>query len=464
MTVFEFEAIGVSESEAREYTDFFSDRLDQTGRYRIIGRDERDARVEKSGSQESQRATAKALGIDYMVQGRLKRGEKGYLLSLCVIGVASGKTIYWTERNYAGLSDLYDDAALLAQEIASNRAVLPREENGIGGNRQKREKDSAADFRRPNFRSELQQLVSKSNPAALAIQNGDLKIRFEQSGSWQARDTVPGDDYAGNPKRAESAVGAELPLGRRLGFGCWSRFLFENTALAATHTFDYLGMPSTAFEPRIYDLSVKAGLGYRLSRTVAAGTTIHFGNRWEEQHNGSATISSDSSRYFGFDVGILWEDWQERFVLDLHGAYTSQEQTYIDGSDLRVKVDSHPLSLKGSLTSALLWPVYLSLGVGADVYAAARSDHVLTALAVIHPWIADILRFRAGYIYTHSCMDRELTAGHGFLAGFSFLEEVVDGFRLHVEYVLRPSHLPVVPARIMYEHFLFAGVALGILM
>ena len=449
LAVLEFEAIGMTPSEVQEYSDFLSDQLRQAASNRIIGRPERRAMLEQMGFPEAAASTerkhqlrvGKALGVDQIILGRLSRDQQQYLLTVSIVDVSFRECLYSETRSYPTLSLLYDDAKALAREILSEAAVL----------------------RRPHWRSEIQQLVSRDNPAALGIQNRDLKIYLTQGGSWLGMDTGPGDSYTSRPRSSQSTVGVEAPVGPRLGFGCSSSFLFENTAIEASYDFDYLGTASTTFQPKGHVLAAEIGFGYRLSRRMSLGAAVGLFNRWEEQLIGSQSLSKDSFPYFGIDAGFLLEDGQERFIVEIHATYTKQRQYYLDEKQKRVVKDSCPFSLKGSVTSGRIWPLYLTLNLAADLYVGERSGHVLAAAAIVQPWSLD-WRMRAGYIYTHSHLGGQLAIAHGFLVGLSVLEEDVDGIRLDVDYVLKPRHLPVAPGHFACEHCFSVGITFGIIL
>lgn len=471
VVIIDFEALGLTDSEVQEYTDFLTTELAAAQEYTFIGRRRRDAMLLENGladldhSDEAQRLTVgKAVGADRIITGRLKRDDGSYLLSVWIVDVATTGAVYLGEYRYTNLSALYEDSATLSQNIVAVLAL----EAGKGELSDRVEKkpgedSTASEFSRTTLRSEIQQLVSKDNPAALAIQNEDLKIYFSQSGSWLGRD-VSGDVHTAETVSAESSLGMEIPLNDRLGLACSCDFLFDEAEIEASYTFDYTGGLYTHFQPRLYDLGARVGLGYRASHRVSLGTALSIQNQWNEQNNGSTSAASDSFPFYEIQAGVLIEDPRERYILDFFASYTNRNEYYLDETLSSVEINYNIFSLAGSLAWEMLCPVYLTVNLAGDIFLAHRRGHEFTAVAVLHPWIFVSWRMRAGYIYSHQYSSDGFEIGHGFLAGFSLFEEDVDGFRLDLDYVRKPRFLPIHPGQPVIEHFIYLGVAFGIIL
>lgn len=440
----DFEAIGLSTSEVWEYTDALGAELAATGAFRVIGRRQRDAILEQRGRTDLSHTDVRerieigeTVGADCIVAGTLRRHEDDYSLTVLVIDVASGEILFEEQSHCANLSDLYGSMP----DVLPNMAVVVESPRG--------------EIVRSSFRSEIQQLVQRGNPTTLAIQNKDLKLCFWQNGSWRREGKSSGEAYTAQSSLSSMAV--SLPLGPRVGVGSYVSFLFDKAEIISPDAFDYFGKLTSVFAPRIYDLRAEVGMGYRLAPALSLGTALDVGiERNRENQDGIVRFEAL--------WGVVLEDPRERYILDCRICYVSGDQTYLDEVGNRVLTDTSPLTLTGSLAWEMLWPVYLTISLAGDLYTANRKGHVLSATATVHPWIVDILRFRAGYIYTHSYLGDELSMGHGLLVGLSLFEEDVDGIRIDLDYALKPTCLPVYPGRIAYEHSVTAGIALGILL
>jgi hypothetical protein len=262
----------------------------------------------------------------------------------------------------------------------------------------------------------------------------------------------------------ESILGIELPFNARLGFGCSVDFLFDDSEIDTGYVFNYLGTPSTNFHPRIYNLGGRIGIGYRISQVTNVGMNLRICNEWNKQDDGSAVVSKESTPYVEIRAGMLKEDPKERYILGLYASYSNAKQYYLDEEYSSVYRAANPFSLSGSLAWEMLWPMYLTMDFALDMHFAGPAGHDFTVVTTVHPWLDCFLRLRAGFIYSHSTRDRGINIGSGFLAGFSWLEEDVDGFRLDLEYRGKPRFLPIDPSDYVIEHFIFLGVAIGIIL
>ena len=124
VAVLKFEAVGFSESEVQEYTDYFSFVLHQTGEYQVIDREQRERILHEKEFVEEDRMDEKyqkrigaAVGADLIVKGKILRRADNYTLEVKLIEVESGRILNIESRKYTNTQELFDDCQKLIQRF-----------------------------------------------------------------------------------------------------------------------------------------------------------------------------------------------------------------------------------------------------------------------------------------------------------------------------------------------------------
>lgn len=124
ISVLDFEAIGLSQSEVQEYTDYLSFQLMETGEYRVINREEREYLLEENEFPQEQQFDEKyqleigqAIKADQIIMGSLRKDESGYYLDMKILNADSRRLIRIVSRNYSALTDLFNDCQGIVIEL-----------------------------------------------------------------------------------------------------------------------------------------------------------------------------------------------------------------------------------------------------------------------------------------------------------------------------------------------------------
>lgn len=132
IAVLDFQAAGISESEVREYTDYLSFILGQTGEYRVIDREQREQiLLEKEFLETEYRSdtyhisVGRTIGAELVVTGLLVYRGESYILEVKLIDTESGQTAHVASRKYSSTQELFDDCQQLVQGFGG-RGVQPR--------------------------------------------------------------------------------------------------------------------------------------------------------------------------------------------------------------------------------------------------------------------------------------------------------------------------------------------------
>jgi TolB-like protein len=138
VAVLEFEAVGLSESEVQEYTDYFSHLLEQSGKFKVIDREQRERILlekefvkEDRKDEKYQRNVGRASGAELIVTGLIAREGDRYTLEAKLIDTDSGRTKNAASRKYADAQELFDDCQQLVHVLLKDR--IPPRDRSISG-------------------------------------------------------------------------------------------------------------------------------------------------------------------------------------------------------------------------------------------------------------------------------------------------------------------------------------------
>jgi TolB-like protein len=122
--VLDFEAAGMSASEAREYSDYFSRLLEQTGEFKVIAREQRERLIREHELVEQERPgeanlklLGEAIGADLVVTGRILQRDGSYTLEVMLIETDSGRVLSIAPGESANTRALFDDSRTLVHTL-----------------------------------------------------------------------------------------------------------------------------------------------------------------------------------------------------------------------------------------------------------------------------------------------------------------------------------------------------------
>jgi hypothetical protein len=121
LAVLDFAAAGVSEAEARVYTEVLSTRIVSSNAYRVIDREQREAILQEiefslsdCSDESCQLEAGRLLSASRLVVGSIGRIGIWFIASARLIDVASGQTLRSVSEKYLSVEALLDGATALA--------------------------------------------------------------------------------------------------------------------------------------------------------------------------------------------------------------------------------------------------------------------------------------------------------------------------------------------------------------
>jgi hypothetical protein len=132
ISVLDFDASGISSSEARVIVDFITSHIVETDKYIVIDRMQREANLEEiefsyqdCSDEECQIEIGRLLSANQIVIGSLGKVGNRYILNIRLILVETGETLRSVSEKYSNIDSLVDESEKLVSQLLEIE-MLPR--------------------------------------------------------------------------------------------------------------------------------------------------------------------------------------------------------------------------------------------------------------------------------------------------------------------------------------------------
>ena len=351
--------------------------------------------------------------------------------------------------------DLYDkkDTAAAKKNLAVAKELDPENEV-VDIYLQKLSPTSA------KYKVQLELYGSSQNPAALSIIRQDRVYFIQSMPTDMSKDEMKpvGNDFNMGEQYMASRIGAEFPLGERLGVSAEFAFGSLDNKIEAPFTFDIFNQVSTDyFHDMERGLGGSASMGYLVNDMFSIGGGVHlYWNQIISSYGDGEYAYGGGLRVAG-SLGFLFRTRDSSLVFDLHAIATTQEQYFLDRITEETYKDVMPVVTEATLTSAFLnRRLFVVLKGLSDIYYGRRKGLVARAIPVVEFWPLDFISLRGGYQFTYLNMDDKSDTGHGFVAGTTIR---LGKFDLDINFTSRYQPSRVLPGYGKQENFVLIGLS-----